>query len=70
MPTTFVWGLLGCGLPALGAYLGPLPGHQPQTIRETYERFRALDSPLRYRMARIALLLLSLACLGIAIRGL
>lgn len=65
----FAWGILGCRLAALAAYLGRFSGRQPRTFRELSERVRALDKPPPYRAARWALFALSLACFGLAIRG-
>jgi hypothetical protein len=68
MPAS-AWGLLGFGLTVLSTFLGRLPGPQPRTIREHFERIRALDAPLPYRAARYMLFAPALACFGIALRG-
>ena len=50
-------------------YRGRLPGPQPKTVREVFERMRALEAPLRYRAAPYVLFAMALVCLGLAIRG-
>ena len=61
------WSVLAVVLALIGMRLGRLPGPQPRTISEVYQRFRALGTPLPHRAARWMLLLLSIVCLAISV---